>query len=183
MSEFKVASRYAKALLGLADEQQAVEHVKADMEAFIALVKGNAEFKAVLANPIVPIGKKAAILKQLFDGKVHKMVLEFFKIMAYKGRAGILLATAIEFVRQYNVYQNIVLATVTSAIPLSKEAKAELEEKIAKAYSAEVKLENAIDPTLIGGFVLKVGDEQLDASIAGKLNRLGSDFRTNPVNV
>lgn len=177
MSEFKVASRYAKALLDLARERQIVEEVRSDMDAVASVLKGNSELLAVLSNPIVAPKKKKDILLAIFDGKVQQLVIGFFKIMADKGRASILYGTAKEFEREYNVFHHIITASVTSAVELSETVKADLVKQISEAYAGKVQLENKIDPELIGGFILHIGDKQIDASISGKLNRLSRSFQ------
>lgn len=182
MSEFKVASRYAKSLIDLSIEQGNLETVKQDMEQFIAVLRTNKELQAVLKNPIMKQDKKRNVLAALFSDKIHPSISAFFDIMVRKGRGGILYGTAQEFVREYNVVKGIVNATVTSSTALSKENFEALRQVIAKETDAEIILENKVDPSLIGGFVVKVGDKQIDASIAGKLNKLEKHFNNQSVN-
>ena len=112
----------------------------------------------------------------MFSGKVHEMILSFFKIVVRKGRAEILFATAKEFITQYNVIKNVVKAIVTSASPLSEENITQIEEVVKQATNGEVILTSIVDPKLIGGFILKVGDKQFDTSISSKLNKLRKEF-------
>ncbi|WP_270088230.1 ATP synthase F1 subunit delta [Sphingobacterium sp. SYP-B4668] len=172
MSVYKVASRYAKSLLDLAQEQGKLEDVKANIEQFVSVVKENTALRAVLANPIITFEKKYAILDQLFKDKFDVSVLAFFKIVIYKGRGEILYSTAEEFLRGYNVIKGVVEATVISASTLSTENFETLKTLIAKELSAEVILTNKVDTSLIGGFVVKVGDKQIDTSISRKLEDL-----------
>ncbi len=176
MSVFKVASRYAKSLIDLSQEHHNLDEVKVDMEGIVALIKSNTELQAVLNNPIIKAEKKLAIMKALFQGKVKPEILDFFSIMVRKGRAELIYATAIEFVREYNEVKGIVYADVTSATPLSPSNLESLKQQIAEQIKAEVILSNKIDKSLIGGFVVKVGDKQIDASIQGKLNKLERHF-------
>lgn len=182
MSEFKVASRYAKSLIDLAQEQGNLETVKQDMEQFIAVLKSNTELQAVLKNPIMKQDKKRNILSALFKDKIHPSISAFFDIMVRKGRGGILYGTAQEFIREYNEVKGIVKATVTSPVALSAGNFEALKQVIAKETNAEIILENKVDPSLIGGFVVKVGDRQIDASIAGKLNKLEKHFNSQAIN-
>lgn len=172
MSVFKVASRYAKSLIDLASEQGALETIKTDMDSFIAVLKSSTELQAVFANPIVPLDKKKNILDALFKDKINPNILAFFKIMINKGRGEIVYATAQEFIREYNEVKGIVKATVTSAAPLSEANLAAMKDVLAKETNAQVILINKVDHSLIGGFVVNIGDRQIDASIAGKLNKL-----------
>ncbi|SFT11053.1 F0F1 ATP synthase subunit delta [Sphingobacterium wenxiniae] len=176
MSIFTVASRYAKSLIDLAQEQNSLEAVKQDIEAVIVVLKSNSQLLAVLKNPIISGDKKNQVLNALFNGKISPVIVSFFTILVNKGRAAILLDIAQEFVREYNEVKGIVHATVTSAAPLSEANQTALQKQIAAEIKAEVVLKNIVNPTLIGGFVVRVGDRQVDASIAGKLNKLEKHF-------
>jgi F-type H+-transporting ATPase subunit delta len=176
MSELTVASRYAKSLIDLAGEQAAVEPVKTDMEFLLQTLKRNAELNAVLGNPIISQSKKVAILNDVFATRVNKLTLAFFTIMINKGRGELIYGTATEYINQYNVKNNIVKATVVSAAPLSEANRAELVADVQAAIGRTVILNTKVDPSLIGGFVLTVGDRQIDTSIAGDLKKLKKEF-------
>jgi F-type H+-transporting ATPase subunit delta len=107
------------------------------------------------------------------------MILSFFHIVIRKGRSEILYATAKEFITQYNIIKNVVKATVTSASPLSKQNITQIEEVVKQATKGEVILSAKVDPELIGGFILKVGDKQFDTSLSSKLNKLRKEFEHN----
>jgi len=181
MSEYKVASRYAKALIDLAREQNAIEDVYQDMKGLIAVMKESSELRSVLNNPIIKLDKKQAILENIFGEKINKSVADFFIIMVRKGRGGLIYATALEFVEAYNREYNIVKAKVESAAPLSDEHITKIENLIKEETGGQVILEKAINPDLIGGFIITIGDKQIDASIARKLNKLEEYFKTQEV--
>lgn len=176
MSEIQVATRYAKSLIDLAGEQNALEAVKQDIELFVETCRQNPELQAVLKNPIMSLDKKASILDGIFGGKLHEMILSFFKIVVRKGRSEILYPTAKEFVNQYNIQKNVVKATVTSAAPLSEQNLKHIEQVVKDSTKGEVILSAIVDPNLIGGFILKVGDRQFDTSISSKLSKLRKEF-------
>ena len=176
MSEIQVASRYAKSLIDLAEEQNALEVVRTDMELFLHTLRANPTLKAVLKNPILGPDKKGAILTQLFGTRLHPMIMTFFGIVVRKGRSEVLFETSKEFINAYNLRKNIVKATVTSAAPLSAENIKEVEAVVKEFTKGEIILTANVDPALIGGFVLKVGDKQFDTSISTKLNRLKKEF-------
>jgi F-type H+-transporting ATPase subunit delta len=176
MSELQVASRYAKSLIDLAEEQNALEAIKVDIESFITVMKQNVQLQAVLKNPIVGTDKKVAILEQIFGASLHKVVIGFFKLVITKGRSKILYPTAKEFINEYNQLKGIVHAVVTSASPLTEEQKSQIANLVIEATNAKIVLEAKVDPALIGGFVLKVGDRQVDTSIVSSLNKLKKEF-------
>lgn len=173
----KAGARYAKSLIDLSTEQNALEEIKNDMVFFEQVVDDNSELEAILKNPIVPLDKKAGILNDLFGSKVHQITNSFLKLVVNKGRSAILFDTAKQFIAQYNAIKGIVTAEVTSAIALTEESKAEVVALVKKEIGAnEVIVKEKIDEKLIGGFILKVGDKQFDASIASGLNKLKKEF-------
>lgn len=177
MSEIKVASRYAKSLIDLSQENNSLEETKNDMVLFEKVVDETPELAAILKNPIVPLDKKLGILTQIFTGKVGQLTLTYFKVVVNKGRSAVLIGTAKQFVAQYNAIKGIVTAQVTSATVLTEAAKAEITAIVKREMKAsEVLIQEKIDEKLIGGFILKVGDRQFDASIASSLNKLKKEL-------
>ncbi|OKS87967.1 ATP synthase F1 subunit delta [Mucilaginibacter polytrichastri] len=176
MSETTVATRYAKSLIDLAKEQNALEAVRADMSLFEQTVKANSQLEAVLRNPIIPQDKKTGVLVGIFGDKVNKMTLAFFKLVVSKGRAELLYPTAQAFVNQYDVFKHIVRATVVSAAPLSESNRIQVIDEVKKIAAGEVILTEKVDASLIGGFILTVGDKQIDTSVSSSLTKLRKDF-------
>jgi len=176
MSELTVATRYAKSLIDLAQDEKALEEIRKDMELFTQTLRANSQLQAVLANPIVAHDKKIKILEAIFGGKVHKVTDSFFKIMINKSRSQVLYETAKEFINQYNVIKNITRAYVTSATPLSEENKKQITAELMTATGGTIELHTKVDHKLIGGFVLKIGDLQVDTSLSTSLKKLKSDF-------
>jgi len=182
MSELTVAARYAKALIDLAQEQKSVEVIKNDMELFHHTLRVNSELNAVLANPIVSLAKKIKILDEVFAKKVNKVSMAFFKLMINKSRGAVLYATSQEYINLYDVKNHVVHATVESATVLSAANKQKMIDDIQAATGGTVKLNAKVDPSLIGGFVLTVGDRQIDTSIASDLRRLKKEFAHGATN-
>jgi F-type H+-transporting ATPase subunit delta len=176
MSEITVAIRYAKSLIDLAVEQKALEAVNADMEFFVRTIKANSELNAVLVNPIIYHDKKIQILDAIFGGKVSPVTIAFFKLMVNKNRAEVLYPAAQEFINQYDVINNIIKATVVSAAELSEANKKTIVAEIEASTKGTVKLTAKVDPALIGGFILTVGDRQVDTSISSSLTKLKKEF-------
>ena len=176
MSELTVAARYAKALMDLSMEQKSLEEAKNDMELFHHTLRVNPELKAVLANPIVSHQKKIKILDEVFASRVSKTSIAFFKLMINKSRGEVLYTTSAEFVNLYDIKKKIIKANVVSATALSDANKQKMIADIQEATGCTVKLDAKIDPNLIGGFVLTVGDRQVDTSIANDLGKLKKEF-------
>lgn len=180
MSEVRVASRYAKSLLELANEQGKIEEVHKDMLLLDTICKENHDFTLVLRNPIIKNDKKKAILEAIFKGKVDDLTMAIFDIITRKNRESVLPAVAREFHHQYNKFMSIEKATITTAVKLDKDLRSSFE-KIVKQISdqKEVELDEVVDENIIGGYVLKVGDRQVDDSIKSKIKELELKFSKN----
>jgi F-type H+-transporting ATPase subunit delta len=183
MSELTVATRYAKSLIDLAEENKSLEETRRDMELFSQTLKANHQLQAVLSNPIIAHTKKIKILEAIFAGKVSRVTDSFFKIMINKSRAEVLYATAKEFINQYNVIKNIVRAFVTTATPLSEENRKQIIAELQAATGGTIELHTKVDAALIGGFVLTVGGRQIDTSLSNALSRLKRDFAQRIITV
>ena len=181
MIDSRAASRYVKSLLGLAVEKNALDQVHGDMLMFSKLIDESREFTLMLQKPIIKHEKKREILEKLFKGKVHPLTMAIFDILTRKNREPLLPAIAREFHNAYNEYKGIGKATITTVIPLDAKQRSEFE-KMVKELSdrKQVELVEKTDPEMIGGFVLKVGDRQIDASLKNKLKALKVKFSHNP---
>jgi F-type H+-transporting ATPase subunit delta len=172
MSEKRIAVRYAKSLVDLAAEMKVLDSVKKDMELIDGVCEENRQLRLMLKSPIILSDKKRNILELIFDKKVSELTLKFFKVLSRKNRLNVLPYITGEVIQQYNKINGIQTATITSSMPLTPKMRTEVEKIVAKASGKKVLLEEKIDKELIGGFVLNIGDRQLDESIAGNLNRL-----------
>ncbi|KUG06220.1 ATP synthase F1 subunit delta [Solirubrum puertoriconensis] len=180
MSELRVAARYAKSLLDLAQEQGTLDTVKQDIELFSNTLEGSRDLRLLLRNPIVQHDKKLAILRRLFDGKVSDLTMRFFTIITQKNRENALEFIGPEFLNQYNALRGVQTATVTTATPLTPELRAQVERLVVGQTGGQVLLQEQVDPALIGGFILRIGDRQIDDSVRTRLNRLRTTFKENP---
>jgi F-type H+-transporting ATPase subunit delta len=172
MSELIVAHRYAKSLLDFAIEKNVVDAVYTDMQGFKETCDGSKELVLALKSPIIKHYTKLAILEKLFKAIFNPVTYSIFVIITQKNRERILPAIAKQFIDLYTDYKGIQKAEITSASPLTDEQKKTVT-KVVKDYTGkEVQLTEHIDESLIGGFVLRVGDQQIDDSIRRKLNDL-----------
>jgi F-type H+-transporting ATPase subunit delta len=179
MHESRVARPYAKSLLELAEEKGKLEEVNKDMSLFVDVAKANIQFQHMLKNPIINHDKKQAVLDTIFKGRVSDMTLAMFRIIVHKNREAFLYDIAKEFKNQYKVFKGISSAEVTTTYPLSQDQKNVFVSMVAKKEGKKVELSEKVDESIIGGFVLKVGDMQIDESIKAKLHRLESKFKDN----
>lgn len=178
MSAGRIASRYAKSLIQLAEEQKKLDKVLEDIESFRTLVKDNADFRNFIKSPIIQLSKKKAIWNKLFSGKYDDLTLKFLEILTQKQREVLLPEIADEFVLQYKTKKQISTAVVTVASELSDANRKLIQEQIEKSGVAFSKVELTVqkDPSLIGGFILEMDNYIYDASIANQFNELKKQF-------
>jgi F-type H+-transporting ATPase subunit delta len=172
MSEYKVATRYAKSLLDLSNEQHTLDTVKGDINVFQKTVRSSVALQNLLKNPVVSSGDKIAILKKLFEKDFHKTTIGFLEIIVRKNRSNILENIADVFIEQFNAFNNIISASVKTAQPIDDKTASEVMLFIERQSGKKVALTKITDPSLIGGLVIQIEDKLYDASISGKLNNL-----------
>ena len=181
MSSLRVVSRYVKSLLDLAVERGTLEQVHNDMQLFFKVCNENRAFRLMLRNPIIRHDKKRDVLEAIFKGKVNALTMAIFDIITRKNREPLLPEIAGEFHNAYNIYKGIGKASITTAIPLDAAQRKEFEQIIRKLITKkDVELEEKVDKEMIGGFVLNVGDKQIDASVKSKLKALRTTLSENP---
>ncbi|MBK8558181.1 MAG: ATP synthase F1 subunit delta [Lewinellaceae bacterium] len=180
MSVTRIATRYAKSLLGLATEQNILEAVYSDVQQLQAAVE-NRELLLMLKSPIVHADKKNAVMEGLFKQRVDALTMAYIRLLILKGREIFLPEITSEFIAQYKVMKHITVVKVTSAAPLSPEVLNTLEQKLKESSTTfeNIEIETSIDPKLIGGFVIQFDDKRFDASLSNKLKELKSEFNKN----
>ncbi|QCK13814.1 ATP synthase F1 subunit delta [Mangrovivirga cuniculi] len=172
MSEIRVASIYAKSLLELAKEKGQLEEVKKDMDMLDDLCKKNHEFSLFLKNPIITENKKEKVMDKIFKGKVSDLTLRFFELLSRKDREEFLIMIPEQFNNRYNELKGIVEVSVVSAVDIDESMMKEFVSLSKKYTDKTPNISTSIDPSLIGGFILTIGDKRLDQSVKGKLNRI-----------
>nr|WKN37683.1 ATP synthase F1 subunit delta [Tunicatimonas sp. TK19036] len=182
MTDVRVASRYAKSLIELAIEKNALEDIYKDMQLFSETCQSNRDFLLMLKNPIINHNKKKAILYKIFQGRVNEASLAIFDIITRKNREAILPSIAEEFISQYRQYNGIDKVVVTSSVPLTSELRQKLISNIKERTGKKVDLTEKVDPNLIGGFVLQIGDRMMDNSVKSKLKALEYEFTDETYN-
>lgn len=176
----RLASRYSKSLLDLAVERGQLEQVYTDMLYLQQLNKGSREFLTLLRSPIVSSDKKLAAINAVTAGKISELTSAFTSLLVNKGREGELPEIITSFIKQYKQYKNIHVVKLTTATPVSEEVKNALINRVKQTSDMQnIELETAVDPSIIGGFVLQTGDKLVDASIAYELQEISRQFENN----
>jgi len=173
MSVIRIASRYAKSLLELAKDQGKLDTVVEDIKTFNGATQ-NRDLFLLLKSPIVKGSKKLEIFKSIFDGKIDELTMAFMDIVIRKGREAYLPEMGAEFLNQYKALNKVSTVTLTTAQPISETALEAIKAKLLGSDITEESLDitTAVDESLIGGFVVQVGDKLVDASVAHKLREM-----------
>jgi len=180
MQNPRLASRYAKSLLDIAQEQNTLEAVKGDMELLQQICESNRDLVLMLKSPVVKADKKAAILNAILDGKVQNVTMAFISLLINKGREFYLPEIAETFSMQYKALKNIKSVQLTTAVAIDESLKNSIKDKVAASVQdGHIELNTNVDPELIGGFTLEIGDKLFDASIKRDLNDIKAQFTKN----
>ena len=171
MKSTKVAARYAKALLELAIEQKKVDSVSGDMHFLLQTNNESRDFELLIGSPIVKADKKIAIFKMIFE-QFEEITMAFVELITKNGREALLPAIAAEFEAQVKAHKGIVPMTLVSAVPLDQSTKDAILGKVQGSVKGTLEITEVIDESLIGGFMVKMGDTQIDASVASQFKNL-----------
>ncbi len=176
----RLASRYAKSLLDLAIEKDLVASVFADMQWLNAVCKSNRDFVNMLKSPIINVDTKKKIVEAVTTGNISEMTTMFNRLLVSKNRERFLPEIATAFIAAYKAYKHITIVKLTSASEISDTVRDAIVESVRSSMGFEnVELDVKVDPSLIGGFVLQIGDQLVDASIIYDLRAIARQFQNN----
>jgi len=171
-----VVRRYAAALLETAWAQNAVELVESDLGLLAYTFQANPELKDALLNPLLPTSRKQEIVKRIFAGRISDLTISYTNLLIDKRREEAILRTEEEFVLLANERRGLVQALAVSAVPLSADETDALVGRLTALTGKKVTLTTQVDPSLIGGVLVRVGDRVLDGTVKGHLDRLRNDL-------
>lgn len=171
----RAAIRYAKAILEFATEANKAEAVNNDMKQIATSIAGSQELKDFLANPIVKIEVKKSSVEAIFSS-VQPETVKLFHLLNDNKRFEILHEIAVQYNAIFDENSGVQVAQVTTAIPITPELEKLVLEKIATFSNKKITIENTVNPEIIGGFILRIGDMQYNASVANKLQELKREF-------
>lgn len=180
MAGFRAAKRYAKGLMQFAVETNQADKINQEMTDLKNAMENSRELAQFLNSPVLDAKKKNVIAKEIFK-EFSQTTQNFIYLVINQGRGGFLKEIAIQYHDLYNKLNNIRKADVVSAIQLDdamvQQIVDQAKQTMGAGYSYEI--ENKVDPNVIGGFILRVGDKQIDSSVRSKLTRLKKEFDKN----
>ncbi|MGV6845258.1 MAG: ATP synthase F1 subunit delta [Lutibacter sp.] len=172
----RAALRYAKATLSFAVDKKLENKVNDDMVLVHSTLKENKDLQEFLKNPITRLQIKEKTLTKIFSSKVSDLTLKLFQLLIVNNRLDILNEVAQKYIQIFDEYTGKEVAKITTAFPLTDTLENKVLNKVKELTGKTASLENHINPDIIGGFVLRIGDMQYDASIANKLQTLKRQF-------
>ena len=178
MAGARAAIRYAKAVLSLATDQNTAEVVNKDMKLIATTIAESKDLSDMLDSPVVRSSDKKAVLLEVFKGS-NEITTNLIDTLISNKRLALLNDVAASYNTLYDELKGTQIAIVTTAVPLTEELKVLVLAKVKTLTGKDVEVENRIDESILGGFILRVGDIQYNASIANKLNKLKREFTLN----
>lgn len=182
MNDSKISVRYAKALFSLAAENKVLESIYTDMAYLLELCR-IPEVKELLENPVIVPSRKEDILHKVTGEKIHKLTASLIGLVVKNGRETFIPAIAREFIRETKQHKGITEAVLTTAVRVDDKIRAQITDLVAGIFKTKVELKEEIDKDIIGGFILRVEDSYIDASVRKKLRVIekeltGKAFKT-----
>lgn len=178
----RLARRYATALGWLAEERQLLDEVEKDLELVQSLLDGSDEFRFFLRNEQIAVSERCAFLERIFKDELQPLTLQFLYLIVRKHRARFLEDIIDAYVDYANERRGILVVRVTTAKELDEMLTETLREGLAKALNAQVRLRSSVDPSLLGGVVVRVGDLVIDGSALTRLTQLGRTLKSAQLN-
>lgn len=178
MAGSRAAIRYAKAVLSLASDNKVADKVNADMKQIASAIATNRDLNAMLQSPVVRSSDKLSVLKAVF-GDANNATTNLINTLITNKRIALLGDVANKYNHLYDAIRDTQVAKVTTATPLTKDLEKKVLAKVKELTGKSTEIMNTVDESILGGFVLRVGDLQYDASIANKLNKLKREFTLN----
>lgn len=171
MNDSKISVRYSRALFESALDKKLIDKVAGDM-LFLLNVCSVAEAKELLSNPVIKPTRKREIFSKILSGRVEEITLALIGLVVTNGREAFLPAIAREFIRQTRAHKGITELVLTTAVKPDPAVISRISALVENAYKTKAELVEVIDPEIIGGFILKIEDDYLDASVRNKLRKI-----------
>jgi F-type H+-transporting ATPase subunit delta len=175
MNDSKISVRYTRAIFQLALEKKTLDKVYQDM-ILISEVCRITETKEFLESPIIIPSKKEAIFHKMLDNNVEDITLSLIDLIVKNGRESFLPAIARNFIHETKRYKGITESVLTTAVGADDNSKKQIIDLISDVFKTKVELKEIIDPEIIGGFILQIDDNYIDASLRNKLRKIKKEL-------
>jgi F-type H+-transporting ATPase subunit delta len=176
MNDSKISVRYSRALFESAIGKNILDNVNQDMILISEMCK-IPETRDFLNSPIIIPSKKTDILHKIFENNVEKITLSLLDLVVKNGRESFIPAIARVFIHETMKYKGITRSILTTAVKVDPNSKKQITEMISDVFKTKVEFEEVIDKDIIGGFILRVDDNYIDASIRNKLRKIKKELK------
>lgn len=177
----ELAGKYAQAILELAQEKGQLGEVEEQLKQVVEAIEKNSELKVFMNHPRVPAAAKKSMASNLFTAQINDYVLNFLLLVLDRRREALLKQMVEQYTALANEIRNIVVAEVTTAQALSNEQLQALQNKLAQVTGKSVTLQVVVDPAILGGLIVKIGDKLIDGSVSRQLAVLKTVLLSNEV--
>lgn len=170
--ETVVAKRYARALFELAKDRNEIAKVEAELQVIVSVLRENADLRKLLEHPNLDSNVKHSMLSSLFGSVISEAVSNTLKLLVDRRREDILPDLLNDYVRIAEQELGIATAVVTTPLPLTDHEEKEIADHFGKLTGKQIRMERKVDPSLLGGMTVRIGDRLYDGSLSGRLSRL-----------
>lgn len=172
MNFSKISVRYARALFISALEEKKLDPVREDAIRIRETLKQSDEIREIMGSPVLETSSKIKGLEILFEGRIQELTMNFLRLVVKNRREEQLRFILLQYEKQYKEHKNIKLVKIRSAYPIAKAEQDDILDLVRGLYQADLEVETEINKDLIGGFIMQIEDQQIDASISMQLNRI-----------
>lgn len=167
-----VASRYAEALFQVGEEENLTDKLYQELSEIVNLIEINQDLFSILKSPVISKKEKINIIDNVFENKININVKNFLKILVERNRISSIKDIASSYKELLNEKNNILEGIAITAIPMKKEEIKKLEEKLSQKYNKNVTLENKVDKSILGGVLVRLGNEEIDGTVKTRLSKV-----------
>ena len=169
-----VSERYALSLYEVAGDEKKEKAYLDELTSVCAVFKSEPDFLKMLTTPSIALEDKQKVLRTVFEGRIEPFLLNFLMLTTEKGRIGLIHAMREAYKEHYYFENGIVEVRAATAVPMSDALKTKLKDKMQAVTGKQVVLETSVDPSIIGGIVVNVNNEQFDTSLRTRLGEIAA---------
>ncbi|MFK8110973.1 MAG: ATP synthase F1 subunit delta [Rubripirellula sp.] len=174
----QLGKTYAQALIGAAQNAGTTETVVKQLGQIVdEYLGGSAQLAAAFSSPRIENEEKTRVIDKIFGADFDPVLVKFLKVMADRGRLGYVAAVRKAAEDLFDEQMGRVLATIRTAVPLDDDLRTQISQKLGSVMNKEVRLKEEVDPDLIGGMVIRVGDTVFDSSVSNRLDKMAKKTR------
>jgi F-type H+-transporting ATPase subunit delta len=176
MNQSKISVRYAKALFNLAKETNSLDSLRNDSELLLNCISDVPELQFMIRSPVITLAEKIHLFKSAFRDSFSELTFKFINLVLENRREEHLAGMCRYFLHLLKAEQGIRSAEMVTAVPLNDALRQTISRLIARKFSSRIELHEKTDQAIVGGFILRVGDQQIDASILSKLHHIRTEL-------